>query len=52
MDLPGRVGALPMNGFAWNAVLAVAQGELGTVRNVAEQDSGHSTPCGIAALMC
>jgi hypothetical protein len=48
---PAELRALPMSGSAWDAVLSVAQGDLGTA-NVADQDSGHdgkTLACALAA---
>jgi hypothetical protein len=48
---PAELAALPTNGSAWNAVLAVAEGDLGTA-DVADQDSTHdgaTLACALAA---
>lgn len=48
---PAELGGLPVEGSAWKAVLAVAEGDLGTA-NVADQDSthdGNTLACALAA---
>jgi hypothetical protein len=48
---PAELAALPTNGSAWNAVLAAAEGDLGTA-DVADQDSTHdgkTLACALAA---
>ena len=48
---PAELAWLPLEGSAWRAVLAVAEGDLGTA-NVADQDSthdGNTLACALAA---
>jgi hypothetical protein len=48
---PAELAALPMRGSAWSAMLALAEGDLGTA-SVADQDSGHDAKtlaCALAA---
>jgi len=48
---PAELAGLPTNGSAWNTVLAVAEGDLGTA-DMADQDSAHdgkTLACALAA---